>query len=99
MSNKIMKLHVDDNVAVLTADLGKGTSVNLKGQIFKLDKEFSLGDKIALSDLVKGALIYKYGIAIGSTKTAIAKGAWVHLHNMQSDYVATYVFDDSDKEK
>ena len=99
MSNKIMKLHVDDNVAVLTADLGKGTSVNLQGKSFQLGKDLSLGDKIALSDLAKGALIYKYGIAIGSTKKAIAKGEWVHLHNMQSDYVATYVFDGSDKEK
>ena len=99
MSNKIMKLHAEDNVAVLTADLEKGTELKLEGEVFKINKELSLGDKIALSDLAKGALIYKYGIAIGSTKIAIAKGQWIHLHNMQSDYVATYVFDGSDKEK
>ncbi|WDE97566.1 UxaA family hydrolase [Lentisphaera profundi] len=99
MSNKIMKLHPEDNVAVLTSDLEKGTELKLEGEVFKINKELSLGDKIALSDLAKGSLIYKYGIAIGSTKISIAKGEWVHLHNMKSDYVATYVFDGSDKEK
>ena len=96
---KILKLHEKDNVAVLTADVIKNTELTLEGKTFKIKRDLSLGDKIALSNLEEGALIYKYGIAIGSTKKAIALGEWVHLHNMQSDYVPTYVFDGSDEEK
>jgi hypothetical protein len=99
MSNKILKLHPEDNVAVLTADLKMGTEITLLGKTFSLTKDLSLGDKIALAKLEKGALIYKYGIAIGSTKTSVELGEWVHLHNIQSDYVPTYVFDGSDEEK
>ena len=99
MSNKILQLHPKDNVAVLTTDLVSGTEISLTGKTFSLTKDLSLGDKIALAQLETGALIYKYGIAIGSTKKNIELGEWVHLHNMQSDYVPTYVFDGSDEEK
>ena len=96
---KTLKLHPDDNVAVLTENTPKGTELQLEDCVLKISENLSLGDKIALTNLEEGDLVYKYGIAIGSTKKSIAQGEWVHLHNMRSDYVPTYVFDGSDKEK
>lgn len=96
--HNILKLHPKDNVAVLTADLLKGDEIKGSSIDLVAEKQLSLGDKVALTHLPKGELVYKYGIAIGSTTEDIALGGWVHLHNMQSDYVATYVFNGSDKQ-
>ena len=98
MKQNILKLHELDNVAILTVDVEAGQELITDGFSSLAIKSLSLGDKIALSNLVKGQQIFKYGLAIGSTKEAVKKGQWVHLHNMQSDYVATYVFNGSDQE-
>ena len=99
MKQNILKLHELDNVAILTVDVEAGQELITDGFSTRAIKPLSLGDKIALSDLDKGQQIFKYGLAIGSTKETVKKGQWVHLHNMQSDYVATYVFNGSDQQE
>jgi hypothetical protein len=44
----------------------------------------ALGHKIALVDLDSGDSLVKYGECIGEATTAIARGAWVHIHNLRS---------------
>ncbi len=41
------------------------------------------GFKIALQDVEKGGLVYKYGEAIGKTSRPIRKGELVHIHNLE----------------
>ena len=43
-----------------------------------------LGHKIALVDLGAGADVIEYGVRVGLTRTAIARGALVHVHNIRS---------------
>jgi len=37
--------------------------------------------------------VYKCGVPIGSAKEMIPGGAHIHLHNLKSDYIATYTVD------
>jgi altronate dehydratase small subunit len=41
------------------------------------------GFKIALQDIARGDIIRKYGETIGKASRAIAKGALVHIHNLE----------------
>jgi len=40
--------------------------------------------KMALADLAAGEAVVKYGVPIGRATRPIARGAWVHLHNLAS---------------
>jgi len=40
--------------------------------------------KIALADVQRGGDVLKYGCCIGEAREAIARGAWVHTHNLVS---------------
>ncbi len=46
--------------------------------------EIPAGHKIALRDIPQGEYVIKYGEIIGRAKTDIAKGDWVHTHNVAS---------------
>ena len=46
--------------------------------------EVPLGHKVALVDLPAGADVIEYGVRVGITSTAIAKGDYVHIHNVRS---------------
>ncbi len=52
------------------------------------------GHKIARRDIAQGEPVIKYGQVIGRATCAIAKGAWVHTHNLQShlDEVCAYEY-------
>ena len=60
-----------------------------------LDKEIGIGHKIAIRPIKTGEKIIKYGVPIGSAICDIYSGAHVHLHNIKSDYTATYSLDDA----
>lgn len=97
MKSKIIQLHPDDNVAVLIADV-KAEEV-LNEDSITSPKDLTLGHKIAIKSIASGEKILKCGLPIGSATQDLAAGSWVHLHNMKSDYVPTYVFDGSDKQE
>jgi altronate dehydratase small subunit len=82
-----------DNVAVVTRRLPAGARVSLDGGDVVLDRDLGLGHKIACRPIAVGEKIVKYGVSIGSATHAIAAGAHVHLHNMQSDYLPTYTLE------
>lgn len=42
------------------------------------------GHKVAISELAAGATVTEYGMPIGITRTSIARGAYVHTHNLRS---------------
>jgi hypothetical protein len=43
------------------------------------------GHKVALRDIAVNEAVIKYGVRIGHATRPIARGAWVHLHNLASD--------------
>lgn len=81
------QIHPGDNVATLLDDAED--KVTLRGESngeVTLLEPIKLGHKVALADIPVGAAVIKFGIPIGTAKAVIARGAWVHLHNIESGF-------------
>jgi len=87
---KILMMNSKDNVAISLNELSAGDEVqvsmkrgsNLNKLVLTSDVPFA--HKVALTDIVEGELIIKYGEIIGRATQNIAKGEWVHIHNVES---------------
>ena len=85
-------LHVDekDNVATIFANgVTDGTEVEVRDKSGKAERVKVIGDvpfghKIAVVPIAKGENIVKYGETIGRANTGIAKGEYVHVHNLDA---------------
>jgi len=77
-----LRISVGDDVAVALRDLDAGESVRVGGEDFVLVERIARAHKFALRDLRADEIVRKYGFAIGRTTAAIARGAWVHAHNL-----------------
>jgi hypothetical protein len=53
-------------------------------------EDVAMGHKLARRVLAPGDKVIKYGMSIGSMTAPAAAGAWIHLHNMQSDYIGAH---------
>jgi len=82
-------LHEDDNVLVCREHAAAGQSIELDGTALILAHDVDVGHKIARYDLPPGVKVIKYGAPIGSMTALTSRGAHVHMHNMQSDYIKT----------
>jgi len=84
-------LHVDptDDVAVALVDLAAGAEVTISGKSIKLLEAVTRGHKFAMRDLVTGDQVRKYGFVIGETTESVARGGWVHVHNMRTGLADT----------
>jgi hypothetical protein len=83
-------LHPDDNVLVCRQHAFRGQAITLDGETVILADEITVGHKIARRPLSAGDKIIKYGAPIGSMKEDVPRGAHVHMHNMQSDYIKSH---------
>jgi hypothetical protein len=77
-----------DNVATLLRGVAVGETVTVEaphGRFAVVAREpVALCHKIAVADIPLGARIVKYGEVIGEAVAPIARGAWVHTHNLRS---------------
>ena len=81
-------IHSDENVATLTEALGQGDTARYQNaediiEINVIDRVPQF-HKIAIEDIEKGKLVYKYGEVIGEALADIKKGSHVHDHNIGS---------------
>ena len=88
---RVLLLSEHDNVVVACANLEAGEVIRVDGDDVRLPANAPVGFKIARRDMSVGEKVLKYGAAIGSTTQAISRGEIVHLHNMKSGYLPTYV--------
>jgi hypothetical protein len=81
-------LAATDNVAIVLAPVAAGddVAVDVGGTIATITarEPIALGHKIALADMREGDALTKYGECIGEATQPIARGAWVHVHNLRS---------------
>jgi (2R)-sulfolactate sulfo-lyase subunit alpha len=92
MSHPHMLAHdPSDNVAVVVVEnLKAGTQ--MRGEYTSADGEFSveslsdipIGHKVAVKDIKKGDTAIKYGEDIGVFTADVAKGGYVHVHNLKT---------------
>ena len=86
-----IRINPKDSVAVALSDLAKG---------FKLE-EFNVttqevilqAHKVALQDIPAGSKVIKYGNPIGYATRDIAKGQWVHTHNIKTTLCGVEEYD------
>jgi (2R)-sulfolactate sulfo-lyase subunit alpha len=92
-SRKLLRIHRDDNVLIVVAPVRAGDRDLVEGREVLFTQNIAIGHKVAARDIKVGEKVYKCGVPIGSAKEAIPAGAHVHLHNLKSDYIATYTLD------
>ena len=89
--NKLLLLSPDDNVLVALGATQPGENTLADGRKITVQTPVTLGHKIASTNIARGDKILKYGVSIGSATVDILAGQHVHVHNMKSDYTATYM--------
>jgi hypothetical protein len=73
-----------DNVATALEDLEPGHTVDVRGSMLAVREPIQRGHKIALSRIVQGTAVIKYGSSIGTATADIEAGNHVHTHNVSS---------------
>jgi altronate dehydratase len=94
---RLLRLHADDNVLTVISPLAVGDEINVAGTKVGVEKALPMGHKVAARDIAAGEKIIKYGVPIGSASRAIRAGEHVHTHNVQSDYIPTYLREDQER--
>ena len=92
-----MQINPDDNVLVVRKTIESGDEEEIYGAIIVYDVNIALGHKVAARPIFKNELIIKYGVPIGSATKDIEIGSHIHLHNMKSDYIPTFLLDNQFK--
>ena len=87
---RLLLLDGRDNVLVARARIRAGETIAVAGVSVTPPADLPLGHKLARRPIAAGEKVVKYGAPIGSATAAIATGAHVHVHNLQSDYTPTY---------
>ncbi|MGE5453624.1 MAG: UxaA family hydrolase [Methylocystaceae bacterium] len=84
MEAVVLILHARDNVAVVLKDISKGQTISMPdGSEIVAISDIPYSHKVAVTDLMDGAIIYKYGEVIGKSDGEIKMGEWIHTHNMK----------------
>lgn len=84
MTKKAIILNDADNVATAVADLEQDDTVQAGAKTLRVIECVPFGHKVALRPILRGAEVIKYGEIIGLALCDIAAGAWVHVHNVES---------------
>ncbi len=91
MNPRCFQIRAEDNVATLIDDAQGGTVELLGVAADKSDialvavGQIAAGHKIAVKEIAAGEAVMKFGVRIGHATQRIARGDWVHLHNLASD--------------
>ncbi len=72
-----IRMHADDNVAIVANDGGLPAGTRFPSGLTLLDK-VPQGHKLALVDILAGTPVRRYNVIIGFALGAIAAGRWVH---------------------
>src|SRR5580704_16607408 len=86
MTLRCFQINAADNVATLLDD-GEGAAqvLGAQPQEIRLLEKIGRGHKVALRDIAVNEAVVKFDVRIGHTTKPVARGAWVHLHNLASD--------------
>lgn len=83
----VILLHPDDNIVIAARNLPAGAIVDISGDAVTLSEAVALGHKIARTAIAAGEQVVRYGAPIGTMRSAVKRGAHVHSHNLDSDYL------------
>jgi hypothetical protein len=85
MKPNSLQIDPHDNVVTVLQDVPAGGAVHWTGgEPVEARAAITAGHKVAIEPIPAGAVIRKYGYAIGTAGEAIAPGDWVHTHNLEA---------------
>lgn len=88
-----IQLHPSDNVVILKRTLLPGTKLLFHGTVIQVHRPIPAGHKLAISSLLPGDPVRRYGQIIGFATQSIAIGEHVHSHNLTvHDFHREYEF-------
>jgi galactarate dehydratase len=74
---RVIRMHTDDNVAIVANDFGLPAGVQLpSGPVLR--EHVPQGHKVTLIDIAKGAPVCRYNVVIGYATQALQAGSWVN---------------------
>jgi len=82
---KAIKIHPQDNVAVIVLKTSAGSLVQADGKELISNADIPAGHKIALENIQAGEMVIKYGFPIGKASKDIKAGDWVHSGNLTTN--------------
>src|SRR5690606_15016741 len=84
MDNKqsFLQIHPDDNVLVALRNLPEGTAIDFRGERFALVGGVKAKHKFTIEPLAVGADVRMYGVLVGKTNTALARGETLTTENI-----------------
>lgn len=94
---RLLRLDPRDNVLCVTRALASGAVLEVEGQEVALSCDFAHGDKLASHAIAAGSPVLKYGQIIGTATQDVARGEWVHVHNLKSNYLPTFLHGTQDR--
>ncbi|MGX1930958.1 UxaA family hydrolase [Flagellimonas sp. 2504JD4-2] len=89
--NTLIKLAEKDNVLVSCVDIKAKEIISYGDDKYLIDENISFGHKVALRDINKGDPIIKFNTVIGTATEDIKQGQHVHVHNIKSNFIPTYI--------
>jgi len=92
-SQKLLRIHRADNVLIVVRSVKPGDREVIDGHDVVFTQAIAIGHKVAARDIHAREKVYKCGVPIGSAKEKVPAGGHIHLHNLKSDYIATYTLD------
>src|SRR5260370_281361 len=85
LSQVVVHLRPEDNIAVAARNLPEGLEIEHDGGALRIAKHIGLGHKIALRDIKEREAVDKYGQIIGFASQAISAGDPAPVHNVSAD--------------
>jgi hypothetical protein len=95
---RLILLDPNDNIFGVARPIRAGEMLMIDGELVQLDQQAGMGFKIAARNIEQGEHILKYGAVIGVANQHITKGQLVHVHNIESTYMANTVTTGTRKE-
>ena len=80
----VIKINLEDNVAVALRPIAKGETLDIAGTPVTTLEEIPQGHKVAVKPIKSGESVIKYGFRIGIAKEDVAVGQWIHVHNVKT---------------
>ncbi len=86
----LLRLRDGDDVVITTRPVLAGERLDLDGQPLLAPEDIGIGYKVAARDLEVGDVVLRLGTPIGRITASTRRGAVVHLHNLESQYLRTH---------
>ncbi len=80
----VLRIDPKDNLVTCLRAVKSGEEITVDGEKIKVSGDVPQFHKIAIADIPKGGICYKYGQIIGKASADIKKGDYVHVHNLVS---------------